>query len=130
MDRRQFLVGCSAGAAYLASSNLSVLASPLGLDGLVNDDRIFVVVFLRGGADGLQLIAPSSEAIYNDSRALNLKTTDRGTDKGIRIDNGLNNIGFRMHQNAEELADLYKGGQLAIIHACGLTNGTRSHFVA
>jgi len=130
MNRRKFLIGCGAGAAVLASSNLSVMAAPLGLDAIINDDRIFIVVFLRGGADGLQLVAPSSSSIYNDSRAATLKTTDRGSQKGYLLKNSLGKEGFRMHQNAAELYELYQGGQLAVLHACGLTNGTRSHFVA
>lgn len=130
MNRREFLVGCGAGAGLLAMSRLQVLAAPMERRFLLADDQLFVVVFLRGGCDGLQLVAPSSDAIYNDSRTGNLKTTDSGSTKGYLLNNGLDGIGFRLHPNAKELYELYTSGQLAILHACGLTNGTRSHFVA
>jgi len=39
-------------------------------------------------------------------------------------------IDFRLHASAAGLAELYKNGNLAFIHACGLTDTTRSHFVA
>jgi uncharacterized protein (DUF1501 family) len=129
MNRRDFMIGCGAGAALLATSNLRVLGAPFGLNA-VNDDHIFVVVFLRGGCDGLQLVGPSSNRIYNDSRSINLKTTERGPQKGYLLENSLDDIGFRFHYNASELNELYKAGDLAVLHACGLTNGTRSHFVA
>ncbi len=39
-------------------------------------------------------------------------------------------IDFRLHGAAGGLAELYKSNNLAFIHACGLTDVTRSHFVA
>ncbi len=129
MNRRDFMIGCGAGAALLATSKLSVFGAS-GLGSFMNDDRIFIVVFLRGGCDGLQLVAPSSSSIYNDSRATDLKTVDKGSRKGLLLNNTLDGIGFRLHANAPELYELYKSGDMAILHACGLTNGTRSHFVA
>ena len=54
--RRGFITGCSAAIASLAGSRFNSLAfgAPQG-----SNDEILVVVFLRGGQDGLHLIAPS-----------------------------------------------------------------------
>jgi len=39
-------------------------------------------------------------------------------------------LDFNIHPRAAALKDLYDSGDLAIIHAAGLSNGTRSHFEA
>ena len=127
MKRRQFLIGCGAGAALLASSKWRLLGAPLFplLD--PKDEHTFVLVFLRGGCDGLQLLAPFSDANYQDARPNSLKV---GENEGYRIDQQYMNTGFGFHPEAGALKDLYDNGDLAIIHACGLANGTRSHFDA
>ena len=126
MKRKEFLIGCAAGLAMLSAPRLSLFARQPEED----DDHCFVIVFLRGGADGLQLVAPVSDSFYQDFRSHGLKVEDHGQYTGLPLDNGLDGIGFRMHQMAPELQELYQEGKLAILHACGLANGTRSHFEA
>lgn len=130
MDRRKFLIGCGAGAAYLATSKLSFATTSLGWspDAEVND--ILITVFLRGGCDGLNFLGPTSSSIYNDMRGSGIKVKAGGGSKGFEIKNGYKEEQFHLHYNAPELFDLYQNKDLAFIHACGLTNGTRSHFVA
>lgn len=123
MNRRQFLIGCSAGASLLATSNLQLMAQPLLP---FNNEHIFVLVFLRGGCDGLQFVAPTADHNFQDARPNGLKVNDRGK----FLKNSLADIGFRLHPKAAELQELYDEGHLAVLHACGLTNGTRSHFKA
>ncbi|MEM1249075.1 MAG: twin-arginine translocation signal domain-containing protein, partial [Acidobacteriota bacterium] len=53
-NRRQFLCGCSAAVAALAGSRFNSLA--FGMRGAQTDPLI--VVFLRGGMDGLSLLPP------------------------------------------------------------------------
>ncbi|MEM7038359.1 MAG: DUF1501 domain-containing protein, partial [Bacteroidota bacterium] len=82
------------------------------------------------GCDGLQLVAPVSDSDYQDMRPWKLKVSEYGDQKGHLLDNGLNGIGFRFHSKAPELHELYQAGELAVLHACGLAHGTRSHFEA
>lgn len=94
-------------------------------------DETLVVVFLRGGLDGLSLVAPLSDAIYQDERRdLALPTT--GANRGLEL--AVNNASFTssmaLHPKAAPLKELYDARKLAIIHACGLENDTRSHFEA
>ena len=126
MKRKEFLVGCSAGLAMLTAPRLSLFASQKE----ESEEHCFVIVFLRGGVDGLQLVAPASESFYQDVRLDGLKVLEAGSDPGLLLDNSLNGIGFRLHPNAPELYEFYQEGKLAILHSCGLTNGTRSHFEA
>ena len=53
-----------------------------------------------------------------------------GDNVGIELKNTLADVDFRFHFKAKALGELYDAGHLAIVHACGLTNGTRSHFDA
>lgn len=130
MDRRSFLIGCGAGASMIAMSRWRLFANPLEKLSLMNagdPNHTFVLLFLRGGCDGLQLLAPISDQYYNDSRPRGLKTVDRD---GLVVNGESNHTGFAFHPKAEELHRLYQDGELAVIHACGLINGTRSHFDA
>lgn len=94
------------------------------------DDHCFVIVFMRGGADGLQLVAPTSESFYHEVRENSLKVLETGKNAGLPLANGLDGVGFHLHHKAAEWHEFYQEGKLAILHACGLTNGTRSHFEA
>src|SRR5579864_1416457 len=90
-----------------------------------------VVVHLRGGCDGLNLVSPANDPSFIEARASDLRVATDGTDAGFALPNGPDpKIDFRLHAQADGLDELYKGGQLAFIHAAGLTDGTRSHFVA
>lgn len=127
MNRREFVVGCSAAIAAMAGSQIESFAfSP---EPNAQKD-IFVFVFLRGGCDALNLVAPVDDKYYVAARPAPLRITESGKNPGLRLKNSLNNQDFRLHSNAKALHELYGSNQLAIVHACGLTNGTRSHFDA
>lgn len=127
MKRRDFLIGCGAGAALIASSKWRLFGAPLYSMLAPEDEHTFVLIFLRGGCDGLQLLAPSSDQYYQDARPSGLKVGDK---EGYLIEEQYQNTGFRFHPEAGPLKELYDNGDMAIIHACGLMNGTRSHFDA
>lgn len=78
-----------------------------------------VVVFLRGGVDGLNLVIPHFESEYYAIRpTLALKDT-------IKLDD---RFGFNV--NLRPLDPLYREGRLAVVHAVGSDDTTRSHFEA
>jgi len=93
-------------------------------------DEMLVVIFLRGGSDGLNLIGPSADAVYRTERRPETRVERDGDNPGLVLKNTLADVDFRFHYKAQPLKDLYDAGHLGIIHACGLTNGTRSHFDA
>lgn len=76
--------------------------------------RPVVVIFLRGGADGLNLVIPHFERLYFDRRPT-LAVRD-----GVRIDDR-----FSLHPGLRPLA-----GIAAFVHAVGSDDATRSHFEA
>ena len=126
MNRRSFLIGCGAGAALAATSKWRLMAAPLQRALAAQTDQVMVVIFLRGGCDGLQLIAPHSDRHYQDARPNSLKVSRK---EGIDLGE-YQGTGFSLHPNAAPLNDLFTNDDLAIVHSCGLLNGTRSHFDA
>ncbi len=129
MNRRDFLIGCGAGAATVAMSRWNVMAAPFLQTSKVPEgsNHTFVLLFLRGGCDGLNLFAPYTDQYFNDARPKGMKVSE---DRGLRIDDEKHHTGFQFHPKAKELFELYESGDMAIIHAGGLIHGTRSHFDA
>lgn len=127
--RRDFLsYGCSAAIAAMSGSRILQMAfAPLAA---VPGDQILVVVFLRGGIDGLHFLGPADDKDYVAARPTALRVNESGDHAGLAIKNGPATLDFRLHKAAAPLKELYDGGDLAFIHACGLTNATRSHFEA
>lgn len=125
MTRRGFLVGCSAAIAGMAGARLTHVA--FGSPDAEPNQEVLLVVFLRGGLDGLSLVAPiagDDRGYYEAARArLALPTT--GDNKAFDL-NGL----LGLHPAAAPFHELYQAGNAAIVHAAGLTSDTRSHFDA
>jgi uncharacterized protein (DUF1501 family) len=84
-----------------------------------------VLVFLRGGMDGLNLVVPYGDADYAANRP-DIRIRPAGQTRGALDLDGF----FGLHPAAPHLRELYTGGALAIVHAVGLTDPTRSHFDA
>lgn len=123
LTRRNLLIGAS-GGALLATAGPGLRVS-LAADS--TSDEILVVLFARGGTDGLQLVAPANEAIYQDARP-SIAVQPDGATPGFALANGLDGVDFFMNQGASELNDLYTSGDLALIHAAGIPTDNRSHF--
>ncbi len=93
-------------------------------------DPILVVIFLRGGADGLGLISPASDPDFIAARPEDLRVLRSGDGAGRALRQGVADVDFRFHRAAGALADLYDASDLSVIHAAGLPEATRSHFDA
>ena len=93
-------------------------------------DPILVVIFLRGGADGLSLISPSGDKDYAAARPSDLRVARKGENAGFVLKNANADADFRFHPRAKGLSELYDSGELAVVHAAGLRDATRSHFDA
>ena len=127
ITRRDFLKASLATSSLIAYGGLSQLA----FADSSSNKQLLVVVFLRGGCDALNLIAPVNDKNYIEARTSDLRILDSGDRAGLILPNNLSKeLDFRLHHEAKPLQDLYNAGKLSIIHATGLTNGTRSHFEA
>lgn len=93
-------------------------------------EPMLVVIFLRGGADMLHLIAPSADPSYLSARPATLRVPRKGEGTGFALPEALADVDFRLHPAAGDIHALFQAGDLSIIHATGLTEATRSHFDA
>ena len=135
LTRRQFMMGCSAAIAGMAGGRLGnmVFAHPSAQT--TTSDEILVVVFLRGGCDGLSLVVPFDDPHYVTARGdIAVGAPGSGANGALMLNpnnaSGGFTGGFGLHPKASPLNELYTGGKLAIVHACGLEDDTRSHFDA
>jgi len=124
-SRRYFLkqggiamVGLSAMPAFLQRA---VAATPMP------NKKQFVVLFQRGAADGLNIVVPFGEPNYYRMRpTIAIPQPRRGaTDAAIDLDGF-----FGLHPSLAPLEPLFHKNQLAIVHAAGSPDPTRSHFDA
>ena len=93
-------------------------------------EPILVVLFLRGGADGLGLVCPCTDENLIAARPEDLRVLRKGDAAGRKITQDVADVEFRFHQALKPFAQLYEAGDLSLIHASGLTEATRSHFDA
>jgi uncharacterized protein (DUF1501 family) len=125
-SRRYFLkqggiamVGLSAMPAFLQRA---IAATPA-----TTGKKQFVVLFQRGAADGLNIVVPFGEPNYYRLRPTIAIPQPRrgGTDAAIDLDGF-----FGLHPSLAPLEPLFRQNQLAIVHAAGSPDPTRSHFDA
>ncbi|MCA0457282.1 MAG: DUF1501 domain-containing protein [Chloroflexi bacterium] len=88
---------------------------------------VLVAIFLRGGIDGLSAVVPYGDGRhYYDARP-SLALPEPGSDKNAVVD--LDGY-FGFHQSLASLYDIYSAGNLAVVHATGSIDPSRSHFDA
>ena len=132
LDRREFLKGCCATAAAGAAGP-ALLFSP-DADAAVNSYDTFVLIFLRGGIDGLNLVVPTSgnDRTYYEQARPSLQVAASGAYGALPLTlAGGAATPFGLHPSALGLRDVWDAGKLAIVHSCGMQSTvTRSHFDA
>lgn len=132
LDRREFLKGCGAAAAIGAVGPTLLFSQDA--HAAVNPFDTVVMVFLRGGIDGLNLVTPVSgndRSFYEEARP-SLRIPASGTDAALPLTLADSSAtGFGLHPSAIGLHELWGQGKLAIVQCCGMpTVVTRSHFDA
>jgi len=130
-SRREFLVGCSSAIAAMAAGKVGQLIFADDVHAAATDE-ILVVVFLRGGCDGLSLLSPYDDGVYRQARG-DLALPLSGVNAPLRLESGnasYNTSSFGLNAKMPQLKELYDQGRLALVHACGLDDDTRSHFDA
>lgn len=120
MNRRFFLhkgalavAGTTTLPGFLVRSVLAETAS--------SPNRRLVVIFQRGAADGLNVVVPYREKNYYAMRP----SIAIPQNQVIDLDGF-----FGLHPSLETFKPLYDAGHLAIVHAAGSPDMSRSHFDA
>ena len=88
--------------------------------------RVLVTIFQRGAVDGLNMIVPFGERDYYSARpSIAIARPGSGADAALDLDGF-----FGLHPRLGNLKPLFDARDLAIVHACGSHDETRSHFDA
>ena len=119
LSRRHLLQG---SAALAASGVLGGLVKPAHAE---SEERKLVVIFLRGGLDGLSVAPAYGDPAYRRQRG-DLAMDVPGAARGIVDLDGF----FGLHPTLAALAPFYRQGELLVVHALASTHRGRSHFEA
>lgn len=136
MKRRNFLrLLPAAGVSSFAVNGFS--ARPFSNSRIANilascdgmQDRTLVLIQLKGGNDGLNMIIPAANYDRYATLRPTTKINDSGTGAFIPIDNTLptaDQAGF--HPAMTGLKDLYDRGWLSVVQSAGYQSMNQSHF--
>lgn len=124
MNRRLFLKGLLATGA----TNALLSGNPFSFK--VNtakaaEGKTLVVLFQRGGCDGLNAVVPYTEERYYQLRPTIAITPPESGNAESAID--INGI-FGFHPALAPLSEIYQAGTMAIMPTVHYPNATRSHF--
>jgi uncharacterized protein (DUF1501 family) len=127
ITRRGFL---ASGACALAASG-PVIGAPRFLlraaHAAAGRGKVLVAVFQRGAVDGLSMVIPHGDPGYAGVRpGIALQPPRRGEGESARDLDGF----FALHPALAPLLPLWDARTLAVMHACGSPDVTRSHFDA
>src|SRR5208282_710324 len=120
MNRRFFLHKGALAVAGTAAMPNFLVRSVLAQTGRTPGQRL-VVIFQRGAADGLNVVVPYQEKNYYTMRP----TIAIPQNQVVDLDGF-----FGLHPSLAAFKPLYDQKQLAIVHACGSPDMSRSHFDA
>jgi uncharacterized protein (DUF1501 family) len=120
-NRRFFLRNGALAIAGTTAIPTFLVRSVLAEAAATNPGRRLVVVFQRGAADGLNVVVPYQEKNYYAMRP----TIAIPQNQVIDLDGF-----FGLHPSLGAFKPLYDQGHLAVIHAAGSPDMSRSHFDA
>lgn len=134
IDRRAFLMrGMQSAAGLLIGNALTTLPTWMPRITLAPPHQgprgdTLVCIFLRGGADGLNMVVPFGEDAYYKARPILAipRPDDTSAEFNVVDLDGF----FGLHPALAPLSTIYRSGALAFIQATGSPDETRSHFEA
>jgi uncharacterized protein (DUF1501 family) len=88
--------------------------------------KVLIAIFQRGAVDGLNVVVPHAEAAYYALRpSIAIPRPDGSPQAAIDLDGR-----FGLHPSLHSLKPLWDKNMLAVVHAVGSPDPTRSHFDA
>lgn len=121
MQRRLFLKSSALSMFGVGSAPAWLARAAAATDGPNARKKVLVAIFQRGAVDGLNMVAPHGEKEY-----YNLRPSIALPRESVLDLDGF----FGLHPALAPLKPIYDAKRLAIIHAAGSPDPTRSHFDA
>jgi uncharacterized protein (DUF1501 family) len=121
LTRRIFMRNGAMAVVGMAAVPSFLSRAAFAADNLTGGKKRMVVIFQRGAADGLNIVIPHAERSYYSMRP----TIGIPQQQIIDLDGF-----FGLHPSLSAFQQLWKDGHLAIVHAAGSPDITRSHFDA
>lgn len=91
------------------------------------DSPIIIAIFQRGAADGISMVVPFGDRSYYSVRPqIAIPEPKSGTSETALDLDGF----FALHPSLASFKPIYDEGHLAVVHAVGSPDNTRSHFDA
>src|SRR3989454_1954607 len=128
MNRRYFI---KSGGIALASFGVmttapTFLRRALAAAASAGRRKTLIAIFQRGAVDGLNVVVPYGEHSYYDLRpTIAIPKPNGGAEAAINLDGF-----FGLHPSLAPFKPLWDSKRLAIVHAAGSPDNTRSHFDA
>jgi uncharacterized protein (DUF1501 family) len=128
MNRRYFIKsgGIALASFGVMTSAPSFLKRALAQTSSATRRKTLIAIFQRGAVDGLNVVVPYGEHSYYDLRPnIAVPKPNGGADAAIDLDGF-----FGLHPSLQSFKPLWDSKRLAIVHASGSPDNTRSHFDA
>jgi uncharacterized protein (DUF1501 family) len=129
--RRYFLKSSGIALASFAAAPSFLVRTALAqtkVNPAAGADRpVVIALFQRGAADGISMVVPFGDKHYTTARPqIAIAEPSRiGDERAIDLDGF-----FALHPSLDSFKSIYDAGHLAIVHAVGSPDNTRSHFDA
>jgi uncharacterized protein (DUF1501 family) len=129
VTRRYFLKSGGIAAATFAAAPSFLIRTALGQSNANRsaDDPILIAIFQRGAADGISMVVPFGDKYYAAARPQIAIPAPSSAAEEMAID--LDGF-YGLHPALDSLKPIYDAGHLAVVHAVGSPDSTRSHFDA
>src|ERR1700739_1450329 len=127
MQSRRWFLKSSAVAMFGTTTAPAWLERALYADEAPNPrKKVLVAILQRGAMDGLNVVIPHGEKTYYALRpTIAIPQPDGTANSAIDLDGF-----FGLHPALRPLKPIYDAGHLAMIHATGSPDPSRSHFEA
>jgi uncharacterized protein (DUF1501 family) len=125
-SRRAFMKGGALALFGLGSVPRFLLRTAYA-EGRGARPKILIAIFQRGAVDGLSMIVPHGDSAYYSARGsvAIARPAPGASDTTIELDGF-----FGLHPALDPLKAIWDDRRLAVVHACGSPDTTRSHFDA
>ena len=121
LSRRRFLGGMAAAGAVGVATSVFGDAVRQTSFAATRGGNVLVVISFRGGIDGMGVVVPHHDPVYYSAR----KSIAVPANQLVAAD-----AYFGLHPKMAPLQKFWDSGELAAVHAVGMTTPNRSHFEA